>query len=64
MFEKFSSNIQYHIKGLFAFFDTRMIKALQKLDFESFAGYYNGSGQKEKYGKWIKEHYDAFKSFA
>lgn len=62
MFEKFDSDIRYHIKGLFDFFDKPMINALRKLDFVKFAGYYNGSGQKEKYGKWIQNHYEAFKN--
>ena len=61
MFEKFSSDIRYHIKGLFDFLDKPMITALRKNDFVAFAGYYNGSGQMEKYGEWIQNHYDAFK---
>lgn len=61
MFEKFNSDIRYHIKGLFDFLDKAMINALKKNNFTAFAGYYNGSGQKEKYGKWIQNHYDAFK---
>lgn len=61
MFEKFNSDIRFQIQGLFDFFDNRMTGALRKLDFVTFAGSYNGSGQKEKYGKWIQDHYDAFK---
>ncbi len=61
MFEKFNSDIRFHIKGLFDFFNKPMINALRKLDFVTFAGYYNGSGQKEKYGERIQNHYDAFK---
>lgn len=61
MFEKFNSDIRYHIKGLFDFLDKAMINALRKKNFTAFAGYYNGSGQKEKYGKWIQNHHDAFK---
>jgi len=61
MFEKFNSDIRYHIKGLFDFLDKAMINALRKSDFVTFAGYYNGTGQKEKYGEWIQNHYDAFK---
>ncbi|KAA3615371.1 MAG: DUF3380 domain-containing protein [Calditrichaeota bacterium] len=60
MFEKFNQDIRYHIQGLFEFFDKRMIKALQNRDFVEFAGYYNGSGQKQKYGEWIQNHFDAF----
>jgi len=45
MFEKFNSDIRFHLFGLFDFLDKRMIKALQERDFEEFAGYYNGPGQ-------------------
>lgn len=64
MFEKFSADIRYQIIGLFDFMnaDPNMIKALRTSDFVTFAGLYNGSGQKDKYGAWIKAHYDAFKS--
>jgi uncharacterized protein YgiM (DUF1202 family) len=64
MFSDFSQNIEAHIKGLFAFFDTAMINALKSSDFETFAGRYNGSGQKEKYGRWIRDHHKAFSSLA
>lgn len=62
MFEKFNRDIRFQIKGLFDFFDNKMIGSLRKLDFVTFAGSYNGSGQKEKYGKWIQDHYNAFKN--
>ena len=62
MFDHFSQDIGAQIRGLFDFFDTRMITALRDLDFVTFAARYNGSGQKEKYGKWISEHYQAFKA--
>jgi len=39
-----------------------MLDALRNKDFASFAGLYNGSGQKEKYGGWIQEYYEAFKA--
>lgn len=61
MFEKFNSDIRYQILGLFDFLSPAMLGALRSFDFEKFAGYYNGSGQKEKYGAWINDHYDAFK---
>ena len=43
------------------FMSPAMIQHLQRRDFTRFAGLYNGSGQKEKYGRWIKNHYQAFK---
>ena len=61
MFEKFNAEIRFHILGLFDFFDNSMIQALKKLEFVTFAGKYNGSGQMEKYGQWIRNHYDAYK---
>jgi uncharacterized protein YgiM (DUF1202 family) len=64
MFDDFNSDIEAHIRGFFSFFDNAMIDDLQALDFEGFAARYNGSGQKEKYGAWIKDHYEAFKILA
>ncbi len=61
MFDSFSSDIAAHINGLFDFFSNRMIGNLQQLEFENFAAGYNGSGQKQKYGHWIANHYHAFK---
>lgn len=63
MFEKFGADIRYQILGFFDFLNASpgMIPALRDLDFTRFAGLYNGSGQKEKYGALIKAHYDAFK---
>lgn len=61
MFEDFSSSMAAHIRGLFAFLDEPMINALKRLDFERFAGRYNGAGQKQQYGAWISEHYQSFK---
>lgn len=64
MFDKFNEDIRYHIGGLFDFFDDKMIDALQRRDFVTFAGSYNGSGQKQKYGEWIQNHYDAFEGIS
>lgn len=64
MFSAFEKGIDAHIEGLFDFFDGRMTASLQRLDFEDFSGRYNGSGQKVKYGRWIKNHYEAFKNIA
>lgn len=61
MFDSFATDISAHINGLFDFFSDSMVKKLRRLDFEGFAAGYNGSGQKEKYGKWIESHYRSFK---
>lgn len=62
MFEAFSTDISKHIQGLFDFFSSTMVRNLREQDFVSFARYYNGNGQKEKYGKWINDHFESFKS--
>ncbi|MFQ5675638.1 MAG: SH3 domain-containing protein [bacterium] len=64
MFDVFQQDIRNQIQGLFDFFDQNMIKALQDKDFVTFAGLYNGSGQKKKYGGWIHDHFDAFNQMA
>ena len=61
MFDKFNEDIRYHFIGLFDFFSKPMIKAIQNKDFETFAKYYNGTGQMKKYGQWIQEYHDTFK---
>ena len=62
MLDDFSTDMAAHIRGLFAFFDRPMVRALQTLDFVGFARRYNGSGQQEVYGKRIDQHYQAFKA--
>ncbi len=64
MFDAFSNDIEAQIRGFFDFFSRTMVQRLQRQDFSSFAGLYNGSGQKQKYGSWIKQHYDALKQIA
>jgi uncharacterized protein YgiM (DUF1202 family) len=61
MFDSFAIDISAHINGLFDFFSDSMVRKLKVLDFEGFAAGYNGSGQKEKYGRWIESHYKSFK---
>jgi uncharacterized protein YgiM (DUF1202 family) len=60
MFEKFNTDIRYHFLGFFGFLTPAMFTALRDKDFETFASYYNGSGQKEKYGEWIEDYYETF----
>jgi uncharacterized protein YgiM (DUF1202 family) len=62
MFDKFSKSIDAHFEGLFDFCTPSMLENLRKLEFEDFAARYNGNGQKEKYGRWIQQHYQAFKT--
>ena len=61
MFQAFGEEMSAHIQGLFDFMSTAMVHHLQVLNFSEFAGMYNGSGQKERYGRWIDDHYRAFK---
>ncbi|GGA87623.1 hypothetical protein GCM10011369_32130 [Neiella marina] len=61
MFDAFSEDMESQIRGFFNFFSSAMLKQLQQLDFVAFAKGYNGDGQKQKYGQWIRNHYDAFK---
>jgi len=60
MFNNFNKDIRYHVFALFDFFSPRMIKALKERDFVTFAKYYNGQGQAVRYGKFIKDYYEAF----
>ena len=60
MFDAFTANIQGQINGLFDFFSPKMLNYLQALNFENFAGMYNGSGQKHIYGEKIRHHFLAF----
>jgi uncharacterized protein YraI len=61
MFDAFAGSIQGQINGLFDFFSPKMLQYLKDLDFEDFAGMYNGKGQKKVYGDKIQKHYAAFK---
>lgn len=65
MFEAFSSGDRAQIIAFFEFVegppgDNRRVEALQKLDFVTFAKYYNGPGQAAKYGGLIKNVYDMY----
>ncbi|GAA5214217.1 N-acetylmuramidase domain-containing protein [Corallincola platygyrae] len=61
MFEAFNTDMNAQIDGMFSFMSAAMLDSLRRLDFERFAGYYNGSGQKAFYGGAIRRHYQAFK---
>jgi hypothetical protein len=65
MYKAFSTDIRNQIFGFFDFIqgvvaDDAAIKALQTGDFESFAIYYNGTGQTETYTGLIKNALDIF----
>jgi len=66
MFEKFSKDIRYHIIGFFDFVAATkpMLEALKKQDFSGFAKLYDGAGQAEKYGSWVKKRFEAFDALA
>ena len=64
MFEDFSAGMEGQIQGLFDFFTAQMVEQLQALEFEAFAGNYNGGGQKDVYGGRIRAHYQAFKQLS
>ena len=64
MFKHFKKDIKYQILALFDFCLIRdeMIQYLKDKDFVSFASIYNGPKHPEKYGGWMKDYYEAFKS--
>lgn len=67
MFHAFAGDAGAQVRGFFDFVQgpgtsSRMLRALQRHDLEEFAAGYNGSGQAEKYGQWIREAYDALRS--
>jgi uncharacterized protein YgiM (DUF1202 family) len=66
MFEKFSKDIRYHIIGFFDFLAATkpMLGALKEHDFAGFATLYNGLGQAQKYGSWVKTRFEAFDALA
>jgi uncharacterized protein YgiM (DUF1202 family) len=62
LLENFSDDVRFQVFALFDFFSPQMIKHVQNKDFTSFARYYNGAGQAVRYGNYIKDFYNAFKS--
>lgn len=57
----FGRDIKYQIFALFDFLNPQMIQHLQNKNFKDFAGIYNGKGQEERYGDFIRKSYEAFK---
>jgi hypothetical protein len=41
-----------------------ILDELQRKDWEGFARIYNGPGQVEKYGRWLREAYEQFAASA
>ena len=69
MFDNFSSDIRFHILGLFDFVrgsgnTSPMLQALQTGNYEQFASRYNGPGQAAKYGEWIEDRFETFNQIA
>ena len=62
LLDNFSKDVRFHVMALFDFFNPQMIRHIKNKDFTSFARYYNGAGQASRYGKYIKDYYNAFKS--
>lgn len=65
MFDAFRSNERNQIVGFFDFVQgpsatSRNIQALQARDFNTFAAFYNGSGQAARYGSLMNSAYEAF----
>lgn len=61
MFDAFCSGDAPQIRGFSAFLSPTMLRHLQAGDFTAFAGMYDGSGQKERYGGLIRDHCRACK---
>jgi hypothetical protein len=63
MFDAFAASERNQVVGFFDFVRSRgqaAIQALQSLDFNGFARFYNGSGQAEYYGSLIRQTYGAY----
>lgn len=64
MFDTFSKGDREQILAFFQFVkgkDNRKIDALQKKDYATFAKFYNGTGQAQKYGGLIQDVYETFR---
>lgn len=64
MFDAFAASERAQVVGFFDFCNAspRRLTAMQTQDFETFAKYYNGTGQAKKYGMLIKTTFDAFRA--
>ncbi|NUM45925.1 MAG: DUF3380 domain-containing protein [Anaerolineales bacterium] len=63
MFDTFSKGDREQILAFFEFVkgkDNRKVDALQKKDYVTFAKYYNGTGQAQKYGGLIQDVYETY----
>lgn len=63
MFDTFIKGDREQILAFFRFVkgkDNRRIEALRQKDYVTFAKYYNGTGQAQKYGGLIQDVYDTF----
>ncbi|HNB50573.1 MAG TPA: N-acetylmuramidase domain-containing protein [Anaerolineales bacterium] len=64
MFDTFTKGDREQILAFFQFVkgkDNRKIDALQRKDYTTFAKFYNGTGQAQKYGGLIQDVYETFR---
>jgi predicted flap endonuclease-1-like 5' DNA nuclease len=64
MFDAFASSERHQVAGFFNFVRSRgdeAVRMLQRLDFDGFAGFYNGPGQATTYGSLIRQTYEAYR---
>jgi hypothetical protein len=62
MYEAFTKDIRFHLIGFFDFLSPTMKDAFRRKDFVTIAQHYNGSGQAQKYARFISDYYNAFPS--
>ncbi len=63
MYDRFSSDIRYHILGFFDFAKSqgKLLTALQTKNFYDIALVYNGPGQASRYAHFLRSRYHEFK---
>jgi hypothetical protein len=69
MFDAFSTSERHQVIGFFDFVQgpqtvSRQIQALQRQDFDTFAGFYNGQGKAAEYGSKIRLLFEAFQKIS
>ncbi|HKP87983.1 MAG TPA: N-acetylmuramidase domain-containing protein [Blastocatellia bacterium] len=69
MFDAFSTGERHQVIGFFDFVQgpntiSRPIQALQRQDFDAFAGFYNGTGKAAEYGAKIRSLFETFQKIS